>query len=233
MKSLFPLALLTVILFAPYSYGQVGINTTNPTTDLDVNGEMRVRNLPTSTNKNISLLATDAQGNLQKGNVFFLSDIKNDEAVSSVRRTISGNRKAYVNLNLETTVVIPANKEGKVIINYSVPVGTSINDDPSSTYLGVTFKKDGYERQVGSRKITLPNLPSGNKISKMNTISNLYTETFASQPTSRSITYSLYGYIEQVASSSKSHQYIFNMWSSSGANYNWGKASMIAQVYIK
>lgn len=233
MKSLFPLALIVFTSISISAYAQIGINTTDPTKDLDVNGEMRVRDLPVSTNKNISLLATDGQGNIQRGNIFFLSDIIDRTASSPKRINARGYQNFHTNLNLGTTVIIPANKRAKVIVNYSVPAGADLYNDPPSTYLGVTFKRNGNERPSGSRKVTLPNLPSSNVIAKMTTISNTYTETFPPRDYERTITYSLYGYVEQSAPSNKTYNYIFNMYSASGANYNWGKASMIAQVYIK
>lgn len=36
---------VVILLFVNLSYSQVGINTTSPTEDLDVNGNLRVRNL--------------------------------------------------------------------------------------------------------------------------------------------------------------------------------------------
>lgn len=55
-----------VLLFTiNLAIAQVGINTVNPTKTLDINGELRVRNIP-DTNNPINLLATDADGNVGK-----------------------------------------------------------------------------------------------------------------------------------------------------------------------
>ncbi|KAA3622855.1 MAG: hypothetical protein DWP94_07315 [Flavobacterium sp.] len=44
------------------SNAQVGINTTNPTKELDINGELRIRSLPQLTDGDV--LTTDASGNI-------------------------------------------------------------------------------------------------------------------------------------------------------------------------
>jgi hypothetical protein len=45
-------------------YGQVGVNTTSPTKTLDVNGDMRIRSLPTSAPQGYKLVVVDASGNV-------------------------------------------------------------------------------------------------------------------------------------------------------------------------
>ena len=48
-----------------FSFGQIGINTNNPTKTLDVNGEARVRTLPQG-NATDELLVADSNGNVRK-----------------------------------------------------------------------------------------------------------------------------------------------------------------------
>lgn len=78
MKNTYTLALLFSIISSQI-FAQVGVNTDNPTRTLDVNGEMRVRSLPTATVTNDkSLLSVDANGNINsiKGASGKVGDVK-------------------------------------------------------------------------------------------------------------------------------------------------------------
>ncbi len=48
------IALLLFLTISSFSYAQVGVNTTNPTNDLDVNGTFRVRTVGTDVNLSVS-----------------------------------------------------------------------------------------------------------------------------------------------------------------------------------
>ena len=61
------------LLFTTLSFAQIGINTTNPTKDLDVNGELRIRNLPYLISS--EFLASDNLGNIGKYNPLLISEI--------------------------------------------------------------------------------------------------------------------------------------------------------------
>ncbi|MDQ1095259.1 MULTISPECIES: hypothetical protein [Chryseobacterium] len=55
------------LLISGFAYSQVGINTSNPTKILDVNGDMRVRTLNTISAPNIAYVITaDTDGNLHR-----------------------------------------------------------------------------------------------------------------------------------------------------------------------
>ncbi|MET3037783.1 hypothetical protein ABXT08_16925 [Chryseobacterium sp. NRRL B-14859] len=57
--------LFMTILLSFSAYSQIGVNTSTPTKSLDVNGELRVRTLPTQVAPNISkLLTSDTIGNI-------------------------------------------------------------------------------------------------------------------------------------------------------------------------
>ncbi|SDR04149.1 hypothetical protein SAMN05421664_3251 [Chryseobacterium soldanellicola] len=65
MKKTYILALLFIIISCQIVFAQVGVNTNSPTRTLDVNGEMRVRSLPTTaTTNDKSLLSVDGNGNI-------------------------------------------------------------------------------------------------------------------------------------------------------------------------
>ena len=230
MKELF---LPVILIFAmSLSSAQVGINTTNPTKDLDINGELRIRNLPTQTEN--TLLAADSDGNIGKANVYLISDINSTIATQNVDVPLSPNTitqiRDSIDLGLSTTITIPANKEALVVITYSVPIGLSTFTSPRG-YYGIRFLKDGTEASAGSRKFSIY---MKEDTANMVAVSNTYTEVFQSLPTERIITYTLHGYIEQFPSEIP-NTYRFNMWTSesSGHNFNWGRAVITKQVYIK
>ena len=226
---------LVLLLFSAIVSAQVGINTTEPEATLDVNGTVRIQDIPTQSGN--FLLTVNDEGHVSKFRSYLLYDVKGAVAENPVSRTLTGNETMNnIDLGLSTTLVIPPDVEAKVIINYSVPVGTELNQYPPSTYVGLTFLKGGAEMPSGSRKVTLisEDYEANNAISNMNTISNVYIETFAPSSLGRLITYEVRGYIEQhVDSGSNSYDYKFSMWDSTGPNYNWGKATLTSQIYIK
>lgn len=230
MKKLFPSVILafTISLVS----AQVGINTTNPTKDLDINGELRIRNLPSQTDN--TLLTTDSDGNIGKSRVYVISDINSTIATENVDVPLAPNTitqiRNSIDLGLSTTVTIPANKEAFVVITYSVPIGLSTFTSPKG-YYGIRFIKDDVEVPAGSRKFSIyMKEDTANVVA----VSNTYTEVFQSSPTERIISYDLNGYIEQLPCEVP-NTYRFNMWASesSGHNFNWGRAVITKQVYIK
>lgn len=216
------------------SYSQVGINTTSPTAMLDVNGNMRVRAM--SEDFGSHLLTIDNAGYLTKARAFMLYNADEVLAAQPVSSSLQGSvTKNNIDLGLQAEITIPANREVKVIINYSVPMGTLTQSEPPSTYIGIRFLKNGNEEQQASRKLSLPyySSPDSESISSMATLTNTYIENFTPGTVERNLTYDVKGYIEQHVQGSQTFNYKFNMWSASGANYNWGKASLSYQVYVK
>lgn len=83
---------------------QVGINTTNPTKTLDVNGEVRIRTLNNVSLPNVMyLVAADSQGNLSRATPFdtmyssgiYVSSITNNQW-SNIRMSTKGTRLDFV-----------------------------------------------------------------------------------------------------------------------------------------
>jgi hypothetical protein len=216
-----------ILIYSSIVYSQVGIGTTNPTKELDINGELRIRNVPVTTTST-DLLTVDVDGNVAKLNVFFVSDVNSTIATTNVDFTSSGvNTINNIDLGLSTSVFIPRNTEAFVIISYSVPIGISSFTSPEG-YYGIRFLKDGVEAQQGSRKFTfITSTASANMV----TVSNTYTENFSSVGFDRTIIYSINGYIEQ--DTNGSHTYRFNMWQPTGPNFNWGRGSISKIVYVK
>lgn len=221
------LFLITFIVCCYMSHSQVGIGTTDPTADLDVNGTLRVRNIPES-NTNNTFLTTDDDGNITKTNNYVLVDAEAVVASNPIDYNSPGGITTNnIDLDLSLNVTIPGNKEALIIINYSVPIGISSFTSPVDTYYGIRFLIDGVEDQSGSRKVSVVS----NAAANMNTISCTYTKYYSAQTAERNVTVTLNGYVEQYDSGI--HSYRFNMWSATGNNFNWGRATMIKQVFVK
>lgn len=232
-------AILLFLLLSQIVMAQVGIGTTNPTKDLDVNGELRVRNLPED-NDSFNILTTDNNGNISKvTDAKLLKTIFFDEATSPVNYYLynTGNVTVdNVNLGLSITVTIPAYTKGTVIVNYSVPLGISSGYISVNGYYGIRFLRNGTEAQSGSRKYSVPLRYDGGGIDtySMVSVSANFQEEInnSTNPNAINITYSLNGYIEQGHSEFSPVIYRFNMWSSFGDNYNWGKGYINGQLYL-
>ncbi len=230
-----------LVITTQCAFAQVGINTTNPTKDLDINGELRIRNLP-SMNNSLDVLTADVNGNTGKiSNLKFLKEVYFDEATSNIDRTIYTDGQSTVNnvnLGLSNTVVIPAYVKATIIVSYSIPVGLSGADDVVNGYYGIRFLKNGVEQQSGSRKYSIPDRYKRYYYStdtfSMVSAGTTYIEVIdnSANPNSQSVTFSLNGYIEQGHASTSTVEYRFNMWSNSGNNYNWGKGYISSQLYI-
>ncbi|AEW86136.1 hypothetical protein B0A78_11910 [Flavobacterium columnare NBRC 100251 = ATCC 23463] len=217
------------------STGNLGIGTSSPTSTLDVNGSLRIRNIPVTTSST-QILTSDANGNIGTFNTHLLSDVDGIVALNPVSYSIaSPGIVNNLNLGLSTSVSLPANKNCIIIINYSVPVGISnFPKEEVIGYYGIRFLKNGTEAEAGSRKSTIVNNyeapPSTGSTANMSTITNTYIEKFTTGASPVNITYSLNGYIEYY--SYFNSNFLFNMWSSSPPNYNWGRATITKQVYI-
>ncbi|MEZ4802087.1 MAG: hypothetical protein R2797_04885 [Gelidibacter sp.] len=221
---------------------QVGIGTTAPTKTLDINGELRVRTLPTM-NTSLNLLTSDANGNVGKiTNAKLLKDIYFKEATGPVNyfvNTTGQFTNDNINLNLDNVVVIPARVKATLIVNYSVPMGNTFRTYQVNGYIGIRFLRNGVEAPAGSRKFSMPNTyrnGSNNfyEVVDMVTVGTTFLETIDNTANNSplTITYALKGYIEQAYSATQVN-YRFNMWASSGDNYNWGKGFISTQLYIQ
>lgn len=202
-----------------------GLMVYNSNTGLSPYGEGVYYNSGTSAAPNWAKLApqtTDYQ----------LLDVFTDIATAPVDQGAVGNGNIIdnINLGLSVSVTIPANSTVKIIIDYSVPMGTI---SPSATnqrgYYGVRFLRNGVEAQEGSRKFTITEGSASPVSSQMVSLSGKYTETYTNPNAfSQIATYTLNGYAEGT-----NFPVRFNMWSASGANFNWGKATITATIFAK
>jgi len=221
------------------SYSQVGIGTVSPTKELDVNGQLRVRNLPTA-NNSTRVLTTDGNGNLSKNtSIQLLIDTQIDQAASQIDYTPNSTgliSKDDIDLGLSNTITIPPGVKATIITNYSVPMGMVDNIYGVNAYYGIRLLRNGIETPAGSRKMTVsePSNPNVLMVILMSTISATYIEEVDNTAgiTPISLTFVCNGYVEQAAANFNPI-YRFNMWSAIGDNFNWGKAFMSTQLYIK
>jgi len=223
--------LCVFILLYGYSFSQVGIGTTNPTADLDVDGNLRIRSTPDLTSG--KQLVVDKDGNVGVNNNYYLILMPTTVA-SSPKVHESDTKFSFIkndiDLGLSQSVTIPSNKRAKVIVTYSMPLGTRTNNVDIDGYMGVRFLKNGIENESGSRKFNLNEI-SGSAY-QMGTLSSVFTEEIVTGDTDLLVNYSLDGYIEQYATT-EIVRYVFNMWSSTPPNYNWGRAMLSIQVFAK
>ncbi|MEN5306537.1 hypothetical protein ABE425_03420 [Chryseobacterium cucumeris] len=140
-----------------------------------------------------------------------------------------GNIIDNINLGLSSTVVVPANSTAKILMTYTVPMGTYPANNSNTVvngYYGIRFLKNGVEAPMGSRKYSVPYSSSG---SHMTSVSGSFSETVVNNGSSPiNIVYTLNGYVEGTVSTTR-----FNMWASSGNNFNWGKGSLSGTVFAK
>ncbi|MDR6459492.1 hypothetical protein J2786_002599 [Chryseobacterium vietnamense] len=147
-----------------------------------------------------------------------------DQAAAGV-----GNIVDTVNLGLSATVVVPANSTAKILMTYTVPMGTFPLNNSNTVvngYFGIRFLKNGVEAPEGSRKYSVPYSDSG---SHMMSVSGSFSETVVNNGSSPlNVVYTLNGYVEGTVTGTR-----FNMYASSGDNFNWGKGSLSGTVFAK
>ncbi|MDR6369181.1 hypothetical protein J2795_000582 [Chryseobacterium bernardetii] len=167
---------------------------------------------------------------------FILSAVVFSAATSPVDQAATGTAPTpvvvdNVNIGLTTTVTVPPNSTAKILMTYNVPMGTypagaTSGNTNVNGYFGIRFLKDGVEAQEGSRKYAIPYASAG---SHMMSVTGNFTETIVNNGSSPlNIVYTLNGYVESTETAVR-----FNMWASSGDNFNWGKGSLTGTVFVK
>ncbi|WP_213278877.1 hypothetical protein [Chryseobacterium indologenes] len=154
----------------------------------------------------------------------------------------SGTTVNNIDLALGLTVVVPAMSTVQIVVNYSTPVGflkPNISENFGG-YMGVRFLRavganPAAEAQGGSRKYSISQIFNENVGSYvMTSVGATFVETVTNNTsTAGSVTYSLNGYIEKTQGTNTTPNFIFNMFSATGQNYNWGRGTMSAQVFRK
>lgn len=221
-------------------FSQVGINTTNPTKMLDVDGEVRVRNIPEMMKD--SILVSDGKGNVGHRNIASITtqgitfDYDKKYAVrtstpngnsiynrytntSGLYITTGSTTHPFVELNLSIDVNIPINTKAIVTVDYIVPMGVVGQHTQVNGYLGTTFFKNGLRKPEADRKFSLNqmfkiNNQSNHSHANMNYATAQYVEIVINDTQSIiTNTFEVKGYIEQ-AYANDDTLYRFNNWES-------------------
>lgn len=163
-------------------------------------------------------------------NLFRLENTYDVTATGPVNQAVTaGTTINNIALGLSITITIPAFTEAKVITTYSVPMGTTTESTGFNGYYGIRFLKGNVELPSGSRKFTI--VPSSGVASRMASVGATVGDNISNNTASPiTITYTLNGYVEPIAGSSTIR---FNMWQTSGNNFNWGLGYMFTQLFLK
>lgn len=134
-------------------------------------------------------------------------------------------RRSGIDLNgFSKTIVIPPNKEAKIVLSYSIPIGS----ESQYGYYGITLLKNAKEFQAGSRKVTVG--PRNAKApTSLTTISAIVSDNIAASNSEQKLTYSLQTFVQDI---DKSVIYLM-LFGADGYNYNWGKGYWSIVVYFK
>lgn len=135
--------LVFFILLINFSYAQVGVGTTAPTKDLDINGELRIRNVPYATSSGNAILSVDTSGNVSKlRSPSLLIDSKSSFPVvtlSSVNSSLAVQYDAF-SFTLDQDALVSINC-GASITDMLHADGSSIDDGNPKRYVLLLYYK--------------------------------------------------------------------------------------------
>lgn len=149
--------IISIFLVAPFflcsfTIGQVGINTTNPTATLDVNGNLKIRTTPTvgsMENMQVILLNKDSYEVSQIGFQAFMDIINNGGYPSEINTTVYAAKKksnfSLINLSLfsngfKSIAFSPFDKTVGDDALYSTTDGSYIVPSDGTYAIGFSFK---------------------------------------------------------------------------------------------
>lgn len=192
------------LLFYFCSFAQVGIGTTDPTKDLDVNGELRVRNLPPITSN--EFLVSDPEGNV--GSTTLIINLPNFQRIvlpSPVTTIVDTNTTGVyfdndIDIQMFVTAVVSPGQRAYIKVLYSVPIsnsGESVGD------IGIFFQRNGVTQLLSSRS---------ESAGVSNYIACIFYEYVDNRngSTPVSVLYELRGYINQTSSDAEG-SYFFGL----------------------
>ncbi len=139
MKNLAPLFI--ALLFALQAFSQVGINTTEPTATLDVNGNIRVRKMNDNITDSVAekLVGMDEDGN------FVLVDVDENVILEENKLRVVENRYRFANVtvigdetnNMDLLILPGEPNDDKKIVRIHTPA------DGNITITGILAGEDG------------------------------------------------------------------------------------------
>lgn len=225
---------LTLLLFTTICFGQAGINTTSPTETLDVNGTMRVRDLPNLPTEDRVLVA-DIDG------VIGYKSVSTGTALLKGVMNISEWRGEILDIeNVSAGIYLDDNIDLDLLINVSTGDGnTSVTDIQISVPIGILSTTGKLETTVGfyleKNGVKLPdteasfelNGSSGHGQAQMFYIDWITNNTGSTLTN----TYALKGYINQ-KNSTGTTTYRFKKYNIDDTmNDNWGIEKLNARIW--
>lgn len=156
------LVIFLMLLFCGVSIAQVGVNTTDPTSTLDVNGTLRVRTLTISASQPATkIVGVDADGNLTEveggRNIQIEENVINaDTRTYTIDRSLDTFTTEFIN-NLIVFPGGPATGSGIVRINTTFPITflTGIEAAPDGTVV-VLYPANGILTLLPLNPLSLP-----------------------------------------------------------------------------
>tara|TARA_R110000772_G_scaffold95789_3_gene194174 strand:- start:17728 stop:18480 length:753 start_codon:yes stop_codon:yes gene_type:complete len=244
--------LIIIILFPLFISAQVGINTTTPTKELDVNGELRVRNIPSMSST--EYLVKDVDGNIgyssggsgQVITIYPTTYMEDPFGISIWSEEYTTNIANW-DLGFEQTITIPDGTSGWIKVEYYMPIGAGTGSDVGVTliaYQGACLFKDNVliENECSKMNINANSFVSpqgqnnGVETLRCNFVQNSYKEYFTevADGNDTTITFEVQGYIEHYYKSTPINEgigYWWGMWDDiPNNNYAWGRASLDIEV---
>ena len=159
--------------------------------------------------------------------IWQFSNIYDYEAKESHRlNASSSNSSDYYLPGFVKTLVIPANTEAKIVISYSIPVGSY--DNQYTGYYGVTMLKNGIEMTSGSRKTSKSSFATSDVPIVMATLSATITDMISASSLEQRIEYKLRAYMRGIQTAR-----FLMLDSDDSENSNWGHGYWSFMVYFK
>jgi len=141
------LLIFVLLIATDLAFGQVGINTTQPTETLDVNGTARIRSL--SSIPNGSVLVADSEGVIGVGNssaapfvdggIVFMENGQSHFVFGS-----GFNHNNSIPLGLSLEVVVPADRTYLISLEANVSIYPDVGQNTDlAAYVGLSFFRNG------------------------------------------------------------------------------------------
>lgn len=236
-------SLLISLLSIMSSFGQVGIKNDNPEADLDVNGSVRFRNLVNNGVTYNRIVLSNSVGDLgvkaigendfRVKDVFYAFMPDKVTTTQSNAALLGTGLSALIELGLDIEVEIEPNSVTAISLEYNVPVSAPVrnNDTRIPQYMGVTLVKNESNKNIeldeGSRKLTFFAINNTENIISM-PVSGRATDIITNTTnTTKKITYSAKGFIENGLSQPKTFG------NPGGSNSGFGNGIITVQVYNK
>ena len=206
--------ILVFILLPFLCLSQVGIGTTNPQNDLDVNGGIRAI-LPIASD--LYLVTQDSLGDFSKRPYTdLLTDAKQTEAHTETLRQVNTSQYFdFFDIQIKDTVIVPAGHYANIKIEYSVPIIIITDHWFPIVDLGARLYKNGIDILVPGRTRTLTVPNTGTPLYLKEFINGQYIDKIDNSGglTDLVIIYSLWGHINQTYATGRGGKvsYFFGM----------------------